>query len=372
MPTTPNMGLTTWGPNDYFNDLQLKANWEKVDNHNHDPESDGGVRINTNGIVDAAINNLKLANNSVTNAKIVDGTITKFKLANDLLIALEEAADAIKFGTVFGTGTTSEITGTYDDLQIKDASIVNTHIASGAQISPSKINIKTTSGQSLSDLNGVVDQAAQASGDVNGSFGALQIAPGVVGPSELAANAVSNINILNGAVTSSKIANGTILGEDIAAGAITPDKTSNANWAEYTPIWGSLNSRAPVVGAFSAVQGIYTQFHKTVFVRINVACGAGGFGVDQSYAWWVSLPPGYLAPSTILGHWTLRHADGTWRGGQAVASYFGGVVQFLDLGGSGGSASFTGFLDSYTYVGTQRAAFWPNGTQFSVQLTFPA
>lgn len=373
MATTPNMSLTTWGPNDYFNDLQLKANWEKVDSHNHDPENDGGVRINTNGIVDGAINELKLADSAVTSHKIADGTITKFKLANDLLIALEKAAEAINFETQFGTGTTSDIEGTYDDLQIKSSTVVDTHIAPGAKIAPSKIDFKTSSGQALSDVNGIVDQAALAQGDITGPFGNLQIGTGTVGPTELAFNAVNTNNLLNNAVTSAKIANGTIQGEDIAPSTITADKTYSGAWTAFTPTWGSLSGPAPGPGYYTSVKGRWTRYHGTVMVHVIVKCGFGGFGSDNSLVWSLNLPGGLIATSNVMGTWAIRFNNGSSRGGHATSSEGGTGVAFLDLGGQGNSsASYSGYLDSQTNTGTYRAAYWQDGTQFSTMLTFPA
>ena len=366
MPTTPNMALTTWGPNDYFNDLQLKANWEKVDLHDHDPDNDGGVRIDTNGIVDEAITSLKLADSSVTNAKIVDGTITKFKLANDLLVALERAADALSLETSFGTGTTSDVTGTYDNLQIKDASIVDTHIATGAQIAASKLDIPTFSGRNLSPSNGVVDAAATAGGDLSGTFGALNIAASAVGQAELATNAVSNVKIVDGAVNSAKIEDLSITGGDIANGTISAGKTSNDGWTTYNMSLGALAGSAPAIGVNTDVSTKYLRIHKLVVVQIVIRCGSGGFGSGGSFVWTFGLP--FASTSVIVGSWARRWEAGIysfWDSGQCMTTL--GSTSFLCRDLKPGTTNFT-WLDS----ASQGGGFWPDGTQFSAQLVYEA
>lgn len=79
--TTPNMGLTAWDLlGDPYDHSQLAANFTKLDTHNHDPASAGGVRIGTGGIADGAITTPKIADGAVTTAKLANGAVTSDKL----------------------------------------------------------------------------------------------------------------------------------------------------------------------------------------------------------------------------------------------------------------------------------------------------
>lgn len=321
MATTTNMNLTTWGPNDYFNDLDLKTNWEKVDAHDHDPANDGGVRIKSNGIANEAITNAKLAPESVTDEKIANDTITKFKLANDLVVALDKAAGALSIDTVFGTDTDSDVRGSSASLKLRDGAIVDTHISQTAQINPGKIAVRTQSGSPLSATNGVIDTSAVAGGAVTGPFGSLAISPNSIGPSELASSAVGTDKIDTGAVTSAKIANGTIVSEDLDSSVRNGLTNTSIPWTGYLPqlavFGGSIDYDD------TSKTGAFQRINNTVHARVEFS----GTWLVSTSAILISLPSTALAVAN--GHWRME-----WNGGQdfGIAYVSGGSYQMALLG----------------------------------------
>lgn len=362
MAITTNMGLTTWGPNDYFNDLDLKTNWEKVDTHDHDPSNDGGVRIGSNGINNDAIVESKLADGAVTDEKIANGTITKFKLANDLVVALENAAEALSTNTVFGTSTTATVTGDYENLKLKDGSIVDTHVAEGAQISPSKIQIITQSGSPLSNTNGVVDtNAVSSNGGVRGPFNSLNIQPNAVGEGQIADGAVTGSKLGTSAVTSAKIADSTIATGDLSPSVANALTSARFGWASYSPARGWINNNGAIVTGGLVAYGAYQQIHNVMHVRIDVVALAQTvmFGSGITF----SLPANSVA-----------RASGTW----TMATFANPVPSHPSYGvsavGEGGSSVYsychTG-AGGTQLVGNDNAwATWPSGAVYTISLTY--
>lgn len=210
MAETPNMGLVTWGPNDYFNDAVLKANWEKVDAHNHTGGGTGGTQIPTNGIQNNAITTAKIANDQVTGAKLRDASVNQAKLTTELQSALNNAANALASTTNFGADLDSQVSGTYSLLSINSNAIGDDNISVNAAINPNKISIKNFAGESLTTATRLLDSESYASGTISGRFSSLSISANAVGSTELATNAVTETKILNGSVTAAKLAAGAI------------------------------------------------------------------------------------------------------------------------------------------------------------------
>jgi len=210
MAETPNMGLVTWGPNDYFNDAVLKANWEKVDAHNHTGGGTGGTQIPTNGIQNNAITTAKIADDQVTGAKLKDASVNQAKLTSELRSALTNAGNALASTTNFGAGVGSQVSGTYDLLSINSNVIGDDNISVSAAINPSKISIKNIAGESLNTTTRLLDSTSSAAGAITGTFSSLAIGAGKVGETELATNAVIESKIKDGAVTAAKLAAGAI------------------------------------------------------------------------------------------------------------------------------------------------------------------
>lgn len=87
--TTPYMGLTKWDDlNDYFSHLQLAANFQTIDDHDH--SSGRGKQIPAGGLapLSVASSNLqdgvfsasKIADDAITESKIDDGAVTNAKI----------------------------------------------------------------------------------------------------------------------------------------------------------------------------------------------------------------------------------------------------------------------------------------------------
>jgi hypothetical protein len=238
MAETPNMGLVTWGPNDYFNDADLKANWEAVDAHDHTGiGGSGGTQIPTDGLQNNAITTAKIGDDQVTGAKLRDASVDQAKLTSELQSALTIAGNALASTTNFGAGVGSQVSGSYDILSIKSGAVADDNISVNAAIDPSKINIKNLSGSNLSRTTKLLDSTSSAAGAITGTFSSLAIGAGKVGETELAINSVIEAKIKDGAVTAAKLAAGAIPSQIVTTRGIYTDRPSAASAGAGKQFW---------------------------------------------------------------------------------------------------------------------------------------
>lgn len=80
MIVKPNMGLVVWDSiNDYFSHVQLKSNFEALDEHDH--TAGKGKKIAYGGLAEQSVGPENLREGVFTAANIANGTITNAKLA---------------------------------------------------------------------------------------------------------------------------------------------------------------------------------------------------------------------------------------------------------------------------------------------------
>jgi hypothetical protein len=156
--------------------------------------------VSTSGQITGPLNNLVIANNSITSAKILDNTIGVTDInsgGNDKVL-------------------TTNATGTVNWM---DKSSLTTD-DQALSLSGNTLNIDNATGV---NLNTLTSGGTQISGTLNN----LSIIAGSVSTANLADNAVTGAKILDNTITTSDIQNGTIAAVDIANGIITAAKISS-------------------------------------------------------------------------------------------------------------------------------------------------
>lgn len=217
---------------------------------------------NANVAVGAAIDKTKISGTAVTVADT--GTVTNAMLAGSIAPAkiTGTAVTAADTGTVTstmlagsiapakvtGTAITAADTGTVTSTMIADGTIVNADINASAAIAVSKLaSSSVTIGGTAATLGG------------------------------------SSVTSVTGMVLDATSTIGGVSGTSLAA-----DRTA---WTSYTPTVGGWS------GTALTATGFYKQIGKTVFVRINLAYGAGTFSGGTN-AVKFSLPTASIAAYT--------------------------------------------------------------------------
>lgn len=156
------MKLTKWGENDTFNDEQLRQNWSNIEAHNHADK--GGVQIPKGGLASSSVGTSELVDYAVTNTKIANDSIGQSKLQPDLYDALQTAKTSLSLTTQF----TGDVSGLYSALKLQSQTVKDEHIAGKNSqtgyngINPAKLDITTVSSNSLSSTNKIVDLSGVA------------------------------------------------------------------------------------------------------------------------------------------------------------------------------------------------------------------
>lgn len=368
MAETINMGLTTWEPGDYFNSAQLKSNWELVDDHDH---TDGkGKPILEDALGAGSVTNTKIADGAVTGPKIEDESITQYKLATDLSSALDDAKNALNDVTVFGSNSLSHITGDYTTLSIKSGVIYDTHIATGAAIDPSKINIFAYGGTQISATDRIITTASNStSGDVTGVFGNYSIGVGAVTEGKIYNGsvtegkigplAVTEGKIGTGSVTENKIGTGAVTANKIGTGAVTAGKIASAAWTTWTPtIVNWTKGNATIVGTYQRIQN-------TVFCKCLITTGTTSAAVAGNGIITFSLPftpvitsGDQIGTCTLYNTWVSQYWNAYCVAGSTGVMYIRGTGSYGTMS-TGTSGVFRGNTYPWSETGSSTSGVLP-------------
>ncbi|MDX1910444.1 MAG: tail fiber domain-containing protein [Saprospiraceae bacterium] len=206
--TNPNDDLTTAtqangdvsGP---FSNLQLKANVvtsaEIADN-----------AVGSTEIADAAVTTTELANNAVTAIKIADGAVTTPKLADNAVTTVKIGDAAVTAPKIAQMGAQSgqvlKWNGTAWAPAADAAGNFSVLGGQGIDVTPSGnafVVVNTGDIDAFDD----VTFATVLNGDVTGPYNNLQLKSNIVTNGDMAANSIGTNNLINGAVTGVKINN---------------------------------------------------------------------------------------------------------------------------------------------------------------------
>lgn len=196
-----------------FSNLQIKANVvtsaEIADNAVGASEIiDGSVgsaelaasAVTTAKIADGAVITSKIANDAVTSAKIADGTVSTADLADQAVTGAKiDDMNAANGQVLKWNGTTwapaTDNTSNFDVLGGVGIDVT--------QSGNTFVVMNTGDTNPLDDLN----DATIFNGDVTGTFNNLQIKAGIVVNGDMAPNSIGTNNLINGSVTAVKLSN---------------------------------------------------------------------------------------------------------------------------------------------------------------------
>lgn len=218
--------------------------------------------ISTAKIMDAAVTNLKILNESITTNKIAPGAITTPLIA----------ANAISTAKIMDEAITN--------LKILNESITSDKIASGAVTSG---NIAANAIVSNHIAAGVIATNHLAAGAVT----ADKIAASAVTTDKIAANSVVATHIAAGAIATNHLAAGVVTADKIAANAVTSDKIAANSIVSSHIAAGAIQTNHLAAGAVTAdmvLVGSSYPFGGTLYVNghINVNIGDLSFAVGST------------------------------------------------------------------------------------------
>lgn len=183
-------------------------------------------------IAAGAVNTAELANNAVATAKIADDAVTNAKIADNAVNTSQLANSAVTAAKLDDMGATNgqvlkwnTATSTWAPAADQSG---NLNLTGGTGISITGIApnlVITNSGDN--DPSDDISTTSSANGDISGTFNDLQIKVGVVGATELANSAITTPKIVDAAVTTPKIADDAITTAKIADNAVTTAQVTN-------------------------------------------------------------------------------------------------------------------------------------------------
>ncbi len=178
--------------------------------------------VNTAELANNAVGTPKIADDAVTNAKIADNAVNTSQLVNSAVTAAKLDDMGATNGQVLKWNTA---TSTWAPAADQSG---NLNLTGGTGISITGIapNLTiTNSGDN--DPSDDISTTSSANGDISGTFNDLQIKVGVVGATELANSAITTPKIVDAAVTTPKIADDAITTAKIADNAVTTAQVTN-------------------------------------------------------------------------------------------------------------------------------------------------
>jgi hypothetical protein len=281
--TNPNDDLTTAsqangdvsGP---FSNLQLKANVvtsaEIADN-----------AVGSSEIADAAVTSTELANNAVTTPKIADNAVTTAKIGDGAVTAPKIAQMGAQSGQVL------KWNGTAWAPAADDGGSFSVLGGIGIDVNPSG-NTFVVFNTGDVNANDDVTFTTTLDGDVTGPYNNLQLKANVVTNGDMAANSIGTNNLINGAVTAAKInnmgaANGQVLQYNGAAWApATLPAATGDNWGTQTVQTNATLSGNGTAGnqlriaQQGAVNGQVLQWNGASWVPATIPAGGDDWGAQ--------------------------------------------------------------------------------------------
>jgi hypothetical protein len=201
-------------------------------------------------IAAGAVNTAELANNAVATAKIADDAVTNAKIADNAVNTSQLANNAVTAAKLDNMGATNgqvlkwnTATSTWVPSADQSGSL-NLTGGTGISITGIAPNLTITNAGD-NDPTDDLTSTSSANGDISGTFNDLQIKTGVVGTVELANGVITTPKIVDAAVTGPKIADGAITAAKLSAmGATTNGQVltwSNGAWAPAVASGAALN-----------------------------------------------------------------------------------------------------------------------------------
>jgi phage minor structural protein len=185
--------------------------------------------IDSDKIVNGAINNTKLADLAVTAAKLANGSVGTTQLAIDA-VTNDKIADLAVQAAQLASGAVT-------DTKLFDSAVTNTKLAANA-VTEAKLAASAVTNAKLADL--AIDAAKLASGAVTETkvgtgaitntkladlaVDAAKLASGAVGTTQLAIDAVTSEKLADLSVLAANLANGAVIDTKIGLGAVTNTK----------------------------------------------------------------------------------------------------------------------------------------------------
>ena len=215
--TAPNLTISNTGDTNPADDLTAssQANGD-VTGVFSNLQLKGGV-VSTLELADDAVTSAKIADNAVGSAQVADNAITTIKINNQAITGakLDDMGAA--------NGQVLKWNGTAWAPAADNSATLSITGGNGITVINSGNNVLI---ENDGDLNGLDDitETTNAGGDLTGTFDDLQLRPAVVGSNELAPNSVTTSNIINGAITAAKL-------NSMSAGSGQVLKFNGTTWA---------------------------------------------------------------------------------------------------------------------------------------------
>jgi Chaperone of endosialidase len=273
-----------------------------------DPNDDLTLSTVHDGDITGPFNNLQLNANVVTSNELNNGSVTAPKLA-DMGAA---SGQVLKWNGIVWAPAAD------------DAGTVSITSGAGISVTGSSPNFTITNS---GDTNATDDltTATQANGDVSGPFNNLQIKANAVTNLKIADNAVESSKILDGAVNTAKIAANAVITNKIADAAVTTAKIVNDAVTTAKILDGAVTSidianqavTGDKIDDMGAANGQVLKWNGTIWApatdasgNFNVLPGAG-MDVTQSGNTFIVVNAGDIDASDDLTTATVFNGDVT-------------------------------------------------------------